>query len=90
MMKKMTIEAEITENKMLHFDLPVDLPPGKVNVVVEIQPLANGIHKNGAQQPVKKSQQELWAEFERLTRLAFAGVTWKEIKEGRQDDENRY
>lgn len=88
-MQVMTLEAEVDAHGFVHLDLPVDLPPGRVEVEVKIQPRRIH-HKNGTAKKTIRSQQELWAEFERLTRIAFQGVTWEEIKEGRRDDENRY
>lgn len=37
-MKTMTVQAEVTADRMLKLEVPCDLPPGQVEVVLTIQP----------------------------------------------------
>lgn len=39
-MQTLTLETEIQPDGLLRFDLPTNLPPGKVDVVLVIQPQA--------------------------------------------------
>lgn len=89
-MSIMALEAEVSTDGFVHLDLRVDLPPGLVDVVVKIQPRKNRRGQVGKLRKATKSQQELWAEFEKLTKITFQKMTWDEIKEGRREDENRY
>ncbi|RMF32042.1 MAG: hypothetical protein D6759_09090 [Chloroflexi bacterium] len=38
MMKTVVVETEVQEDGRLRLDIPVDLPPGRVEVVLVIQP----------------------------------------------------
>ncbi|MFI5459971.1 MAG: hypothetical protein ACHRXM_31510 [Isosphaerales bacterium] len=37
-MKTMTVQVEVTADRMLKVEVPCDLPPGQVEVVLTIQP----------------------------------------------------
>ena len=89
-MQTMSLEVDVSEDRMLHLDIPVDLPPGKVELVLVMQPATNGAKQNGVHKSIQKSQQQLWDEFGKLTQFVFKDMTGKEIQKGRKDDENRY
>ena len=89
-MQTMTLEAEVSTDGMIHLDLPVNLPPGTVDVQLEIQQKANSGIPTAVHKSLLESRQERFDEILRLLRLGLAGVAWEEIKQGRIDDENRY
>ena len=39
MLKTLTLEADVTPNGLLRLDVPLGLPPGKVEVVLVVNPL---------------------------------------------------
>ncbi len=55
-MKTLTLETEIGLDGSLHLDIPSDLPPGKAEVVIVIQPLPQS-------QPPYPSLEGLWQDF---------------------------
>jgi hypothetical protein len=87
-MKMLTVEAEVASDGTLHLTVPSGLPPGRVEVVLVIQPK---VQNGEAVELTSHSDQLLSAERERLQRIgelldmALAGVEWSEIEEGRRD-----
>ena len=89
-MHVMTLEAEVGSDDFVHLDLPVNLPPGKVDITLEIQPRAKETKLPSLPKLVARSRQERFEELTRLLRLGLGGINWEAIKESRKDDENRY
>jgi hypothetical protein len=44
-MKTLTLEAEVSADGVLRLEAPVGLPPGRVEVVLVVQPKNNGLYK---------------------------------------------
>jgi hypothetical protein len=51
-MKTLTVEAEIAPDGMLHVHVPSGLPPGRVEVVLVLQPKSNGL-RSGKDESLK-------------------------------------
>ena len=55
-MRTLTLETEVQPDGLLRFDVPTNLPPGKVDIVLVIQPQT-------AAQPPYPSLEDRWREL---------------------------
>jgi hypothetical protein len=63
-MKTLTVQAEVTADHMLRLEIPRDIPPGQVEVVLTIQP----------RHPTLLADDFSWGHLRGLGREVWAGV----------------